>query len=70
MSDVEDAQQLGRHEAKIENLEHLIEQISSDVHSMRTSMDQMKGGWKVAIWISGIIGSLLGILIARFWGSK
>ena len=70
MSEVEDAQQLGRHEAKIENLEHLIQQISADVHAMRTSIDQMRGGWKVAIWIAGVIGAAVGIIANHFWGPK
>ena len=70
MSEIEDAQQLGRHEAKIENLENLIQQIGADVHAMRTSIDQMKGGWKVAIWIAGVIGTIIGFVANHFWGPK
>lgn len=65
-----DAQQLGRHEAQIANLEKALDQMAADVHAIRKAMDEMRGGWKVAIWISGVIGGLVTLIASHFWGSK
>ena len=65
-----DAQQLGRHEAQIANLEKALDQMAADVHAIRKAMDEMRGGWKVAIWISGVIGGMVTLVVSHFWGSK
>lgn len=61
---------LGQHEAKIENLERVIEKMGQDVHAMRTAMDELRGAWKLAIWISGVLGAVLALVINHFWGPK
>lgn len=63
-------QQIGRHEADIANLKGTIASMAEDVHAMRKTMDEMRGGWKVAIWISGVIGGLIALLASHFWPAK
>lgn len=69
MTDI-DAQQIGRHEAQIANLEKALDQVANDVHAIRKAMDEMRGGWKVAIWISGVIGGMVTLIVSHFWGGK
>lgn len=65
-----DQQTLGRHDADIANLKSTIATMAEDVHAMRKAMDEMRGGWKVAIWISGIIGGAISLLASHFWSGK
>lgn len=65
-----DQQTLGRHAEAIENLKVSISTMAEDVHAMRKAMDEMRGGWKVAIWISGVIGGLISLLASHFWSGK
>ena len=66
----DEAQQLGRHEEAIANLKVTFDKMAEDVHAMRKAMDEMRGGWKVAIWISGVIGGIIALLVNHFWGPK
>ena len=61
---------LGQHEAKIENLERVIEKMGTDIHAMRQTMDELRGAWKLAIWISGVFGAAIALLLNHFWGPK
>ena len=57
--------ELGELSAKVEGLEKWMEDISRDVKSIRSNLDQQRGGWK-ALAVVGAISGSVGAALAKF----
>ena len=47
-----------------------LSEMKQDVHEMATLVAEIKGGWKVAVIVAGIIGSVIGALAGWILPSK
>lgn len=75
-----DMRQYGRLEAQVEHLtqkvdsmEKNVKAMEENVQAMRDLMEQGKGGWRVLVWVAGVVGTLgggLGWFISHIkWGA-
>ena len=56
---------LGALNARVTNVEGWMKSMAEDVKAMRTTLDQAKGGWKLALGIAA--GSAtIGAMVAKF----
>jgi len=68
---------LGKHEAEIESLRRELTLLRTDLHDMKeclhsikSSMDEAKGGWRTLMFISGIsatVGAALFKILSVVW---
>lgn len=56
---------LGRLEGRMQAVEREVHDVKTAVTSIKATVDQSKGGWRVLVAVAGIAGSI-GALIGKF----
>ena len=56
---------LGRLEGRMQAVEREVHDVKTAVTSIKATVDQSKGGWRVVVAVAGIAGSI-GALIGKF----
>ena len=56
---------IGRLQGKVEGIEKQLDQVQITVREIKETIDQAKGGWKVALMIAGC-GGAVGALVMRY----
>ena len=62
----DEQRRLSRVETRIEDIDEDLKEIKSDVKSVLASINQVKGGGKMAIWTAGIVGGSGGAAIVKW----
>lgn len=67
---------IGRMEGEVASMQRDVENIRADIAAVKRDVQAIKeqlatvaGAWRVAVWIAGVLGMVLGVL-ARSWFGK
>lgn len=63
---------IGRHDAQIDNLQRQMEQVLSELHEIKATLSEAKGGWRMLMLIGGA-GAAFGAGVVKalaFFGGK
>ena len=55
-----DPREYGRLEARVEHLEGMVREMSTDIRAMRDLLEQSKGGWRVMMLVGGAAATMGG----------
>lgn len=58
----------GKMESQLETLNHEMRELKNDVRTIRDDFAQVRGGWRVLIGLSAVIGGAVSWLAQHFLG--